>query len=178
MPIPDFTNELLDRFEICNGEISTVGRVNRVAPHLVNPSNTHLPLIYTMPDRVATFKRSEGLLEVTRDYLLSCLVKATSLDRREPISGDSELVTAALNFEYLVLDYYARHPRLHTDGVPVGPPLSFYHRLAPERGIEVVSSEVTGFGQVPPDKNNQLEAPRPAYVGVLVRIRTACYCKV
>ncbi len=167
MTMPNFTSGLLDRFELCNREIAGVAHVNRVAPLLINPSNNMLPMIYMMPDTAATVQQSRAYVRITRDYLLTGLVKAVALDRRANVLGDSELVGAAIDFEAAVMGYYLQHPRLHTAT------LGFYTYLAPDQDIQITSSQVITLGEIGGDQ----EPKRPAYVGILIRIRTVVQWK-
>jgi hypothetical protein len=177
MTMPNFTSSLLDRFELCNHEIAGVAHVNRVAPLLINPSNSMLPMIYMMPDTAATVQQSRTYIRITRDYLLTGLVKAVALDRRANVLGDSELVGAAIDFESAVMGYYLQHPRLHTSGLPLAvpptSPLPMHTYLAPDQDIQIASSQIITLGEI----GGEQEPKRPAYVGILIRIRTVVQWK-
>jgi hypothetical protein len=168
MPMPDFTNLFLDRFAICNAEIAGADHVNRVAPLEINPSNNRLPMLYTMPDIATTIKRTVADVQLTRDYLITGLVKAVALDKRGAIEGDSELVMRALDFEHLVMDYYLSHPRLHTASLDE---LAF---IAPGQQAQIVSSSVITLDRIIGDN----QPKRPAYAGILMRLRTVVQYRV
>lgn len=117
--IPDFETLILDRLEICNGEIKQAGDAKRVyrLPPVFALDVGECPALAVRPGRMRNRlpANSQRQAEVKRDYVVEVIALPLGNTQDTGSKGADALAAASLLFAKL-RNYYMNHRRLETDG--------------------------------------------------------------
>jgi len=114
---------LLDRFLICNAELSGIKLAERLQPTKPIEDNS-LPLAYMKPLGMTqpTPRQQDGAGEyvIVRRYQLVIMVEGTEKASIDDSTEGSRLLALVNSFIDVPIDYYMKHPHLDTDAFLAG----------------------------------------------------------